>query len=172
VGGEIQIRPAQLADAGAIAAIYAPQVMHGTASFEVEEPSVEEMGRRGAEIAQANLPYFVAEMEGAVAGYAYASRFRARSAYRFTVEDSVYVAERFQRRGIARALLERLVEACSASDIREMIAVIGEPSVNSASVALHGSLGFEDAGLLRGVGFKHGRPLDVLLMQRSLVLPR
>ena len=165
---DIRIRPTECADAAAIAEIYAQQVVHGTATFEEVEPSVEEVQRRWEEIARLELPYFVAEIEGAIAGYAYASRFRARSSYRFTVEDSVYVAERFQRRGVARLLLERLIEACSDSGLREMIAVIGEPSVNIASVALHRSMGFEEAGLLRGVGFKFGRRLDVLMMQRSL----
>jgi len=164
----VQVRPAMPEDASAIAAIYAPHVIRGVASFEVEAPDAEEIVRRRAAIVELGLPYLVAEIGGEIAGYAYASRFRPRAAYRFTVENSVYVAEGFQRRGVARLLMQRLMETCAEAGVREMIAVIGDPSSSVASVELHRSLGFDEVGLLRGVGEKFGRALDVLLMQRSL----
>ena len=164
----VQVRPAMPEDASAIAAIYAPHVIRGVASFEVEAPDAEEIVRRRAAIVELGLPYLVAEIGGEIAGYAYASRFRPRAAYRFTVENSVYVAEGFQRRGVARLLMQRLMETCAEAGVREMIAVIGDPSTSAASVALHHSLRFEAVGVLRGVGEKFGRSLDVLLMQRSL----
>ena len=164
----VQVRPAMPEDASAIAAIYAPHVIRGVASFEVEAPDADEILRRRAAIVELGLPYLVAEIGGEIAGYAYASRFRPRAAYRFTVENSVYVAEGFQRRGVARLLMQRLMETCAEAGVREMIAVIGDPSSSVASVELHRSLGFDEVGLLRGVGEKFGRALDVLLMQRSL----
>ena len=168
MGSQVQVRAAMREDAAAIAAIYAPHVLHGVASFEVEAPDAEEILRRRAAIVELGLPYLVAEIGGEVAGYAYASRFRSRAAYRFTVENSVYVAERFQRRGVARVLMLRLMEICAEAGVREMIAVIGDPSTSRGSVEMHRSLGFEEVGMLHGVGEKFGRALDVLLMQRSL----
>ena len=164
----VQVRPAAPGDAFAIAAIYAPHVLDGTASFEVETPDAEEILRRRATILELGLPYLVAEIDGEIAGYAYASRFRPRAAYRFTVENSVYVAERFQRRGVARLLVQQLIELCTNAGMREMIAVIADPAVSLPSVTLHRSLGFHEAGVLRGVGEKFGRVLDILIMQRSL----
>ena len=137
----VQVRPAMPEDASAIAAIYAPHVIRGVASFEVEAPDAEEIVRRRAAIVELGLPYLVAEIGGEIAGYAYASRFRPRAAYRFTVENSVYVAEGFQRRGVARLLMQRLMETCAEAGVREMIAVIGDPSSSVASVELHRSLG-------------------------------
>lgn len=166
---EIIVRDAQPEDASAIAAIYAPQVLRGTASFEEVPPDAEEMLRRMKAVLELGLPYFVAEIGGEVAGYAYASRFRPRPAYRITVEDSVYVADRFHRRGVARLLMPRLIDVCSNAGYREMVAVISDPSINAASVALHRSFGFQDAGMLRGIGQKFGRIIDVLILQRSLV---
>jgi len=165
----IQVRASMPADASAIAAIYSPHVLYGIASFEVEMPNAEEVLRRREAILELGLPYLVAEIDGEVAGYTYASRFRPRSAYRFTVENSVYVAERFQRQGVARLLVQRLIELCSNAGMREMIAVIADPSISIASVALHRSLGFDEVGVLRAVGEKFGRPVDVLLLQRSLL---
>jgi L-amino acid N-acyltransferase YncA len=165
---DLQIRAAGPADASSIAAIYAPHVLHGTVSFEVEPPSAEEILCRRAAVLEAGLPYLVAEIGGAIAGYAYASRFRPRPAYRFTVENSVYVSEQYQRRGIARLLMQELIQQCMQSGIREMIAVIATPATSTASVALHRSLGFREAGVLLGVGEKFGEPLDVLMMQKSL----
>ncbi|MGB7264874.1 MAG: N-acetyltransferase family protein, partial [Terracidiphilus sp.] len=164
----VEVRTAMPEDAGAIAAIYAPHVRTGTASFEVEPPDAEEILRRRAAILELGHPYLVAEADGEIAGYAYASRFRPRAAYRSTVENSVYVAECFQRRGVATTLMKRLVELCAHAGTREMIAVIGDPSVNAASVGLHRSLGFEHIGVLSGVGEKFGRALDILIMQKSL----
>jgi phosphinothricin acetyltransferase len=152
----------------AIAAIYAPHVLNGVTSFEVEVPDAAEISRRRAGILELGLPYLVAEIDGEFAGYAYAGQFRPRAAYRFTVENSVYVAERFQRRGVARLLMQELIAQSASAGIRQMIAVIAEPSSSTASVGLHRSLGFDEVGVLRGVGEKFGRALDVLLMQRSL----
>lgn len=164
----IDLRASEPRDAASIAAIYAPYVRHGTASFEVEEPHAEEMLRRRAEILELGLPYLVAETDGEVAGYAYLSRFRPRAAYRFTVENSVYVAERFQRLGVGRLLMQQLLVWSGKAGMKVMVAVIGDPLNNRASVHLHRSLAFEEVGTLHGVGEKFGRILDVLLMQRSL----
>lgn len=168
----VHVRIAMPEDVTAIAAIYAPYVLHGVTSFEVDVPDAGEILRRRAAILELGLPYVVAEIGGEIAGYSYANRFRPRSAYRFTVENSVYVAERFQRRGVARLLMRELIEQCANAGMREMIAVIADPSISTASVALHRSLGFDEVGLLRGVGEKFGRALDVLIMQRSLTSAR
>ncbi len=164
----VRVRPATADDLPAIIAIYAPHVLGGLASFEVEVPDIAEMLRRRDEILQLGLPYLVAESDGQVAGFASAHHFRPRAAYRRTVENSVYVADRFQRSGMARHLMQHLIADCAQADMREMIAVIAAPSVSVASVALHRSLGFREFGLLHGVGENFGRSLDVLLMQRSL----
>jgi L-amino acid N-acyltransferase YncA len=164
----VQVRSAMPGDAFAIAAIYAPNVLYDTVSFEVEAPDAEEILRRRAAILELGLPYLVAEIDGDIAGYAYASRFRPRAAYRFTVENSVYVAERFRRLGVARLLMGRLIESCADAGMREMIAVIANSSMSTASGALHRSLGFDDVGVLRGVGDKFGKALDVLMMQKSI----
>jgi L-amino acid N-acyltransferase YncA len=164
----ILIRAATHADSAAIAAMYAPHALRGTASFETGAPDAGEIARRMSSTHELGLPYFVAEIAGEVAGYAYAGHFRPRAAYRFTVENSVYVAERFQRRGVARALMLRLIAECAPAGLREMVAVIGDPLSNTASVSLHRSLGFTEVGILRGVGEKFGVALDVLLLQRSL----
>jgi L-amino acid N-acyltransferase YncA len=164
----IQVRASTPVDIPAIAAIYAPHVLHGTASFEVEAPDTAEFLRRREAVLELGLPYLVAETDGEIAGYAYANRFRPRAAYRFTVENSVYVAPRFQRRGVARLLMQQLIELCANAGTREMVAVIGDPSSSTASVALHRSLSFHEVGVLRGVGEKFGRAIDVLMMQRSL----
>jgi L-amino acid N-acyltransferase YncA len=165
---EVCVRPARPEDAAAIAVIYAPQVLRGTASFEEIPPDSDEILRRMKHVLDLGLPYFVVEIGGEVAGYAYASRFRERAAYRITVEDSVYVSERFQRRGVARALMQRLIEICASSNYREMVAVVSDPEVNVASVELHRSLGFRDVGVLRGIGQKFGKTIDVLILQKSL----
>jgi len=162
------IRPASLADIPAIAAIYGASVLTGTASFELEPPDETEMARRMRTLTDGGFPYLAAEIDGVVAGYAYAGLYRARPAYRFTVEDSVYVAPQAHRRGVGRALLAALIAQCTAAGFRQMIAVIGDSVRQQPSVALHGALGFREAGRLEHVGFKHGRWLDSLLMQRSL----
>ncbi len=161
------VRDAVPEDFDAIARIYSHYVEHALATFEEIAPSADDMRARHAAIAAADLPYLVAEFDGQVAGYAYASAYRPRSAYRHTIEDSVYVAEGFGRCGIGFALLTTLIERCERGPWRQMIAVIGN-SGNAGSIALHARLGFEHVGVLRDVGFKHGRWVDTVLMQRAL----
>jgi L-amino acid N-acyltransferase YncA len=161
------IRPAAPADIESITRIYAQAVRHGTASFELDPPPADEMLRRYAALREGGFPYLVAESAGMIAGYAYAGPYRARPAYRWTVEDSVYVVQAFQRRGVGRALLERLIAESEALGFRQMIAVIGD-SAQTPSIALHQALGFRIAGTLASVGFKFGRWLDSVLMQRAL----
>ncbi|HEX6014853.1 MAG TPA: GNAT family N-acetyltransferase [Geminicoccaceae bacterium] len=162
-----RLRPASPGDLAAIAAIYELEVRHGTATFELEPPDAAELGRRLAKVRAAGLPWLVAELDGQVGGYAYAAPYRDRSAYRFTVEDSVYLAAWARGRGIGRRLLDAVIEAARVAGMRQMVAVIGD-SANLASVRLHRSCGFADVGMLRDVGFKFGRWLDTVLMQRSL----
>jgi L-amino acid N-acyltransferase YncA len=161
------IRPATPADIAAISRIYAHAVRHGTASFELEPPDEAEMARRQEALLTEGFPYLVAEAGGMVMGYAYASPYRARPAYRFTVEDSVYIAAEAQRRGIGRLLLDRLIVESEARGYRQMIAIIGD-SAQTASIALHGATGFRLIGTFEAVGFKFGRWLDTVLMQRPL----
>ena len=161
------IRPATTADIPAITRIYAHAVTHGTASFELEPPDEVEIALRMKAVLDGKFPYLVAEVDGAVAGYAYASLYRTRPAYRFTVENSVYVAPEAHRRGIGKALLKKLIEDCTALGFRQMIAVIGD-SNQAASIGVHKACGFEPAGNLKNIGFKFGRWLDTPLMQLSL----
>jgi len=161
------IRPATVADIPAITRIYAHAVAHGTASFELTAPDEAEMTKRMQHLRDGRFPYLAAEADGAVVGYAYAALYRTRPAYRFTVEDSVYVAPERQGRGIGRALLAGLIEASAARGFRQMIAVIGD-SAQVASIELHRAAGFRLIGTLEAVGFKHGRWLDTVLMQRPL----
>jgi L-amino acid N-acyltransferase YncA len=166
--GSPVIRDSEDADLPAIAAIYAHHVMHGFGSFEEVPPDVEELTKRRREILAKGLPYLVAtDAATAVLGYAYASPYRTRSAYRFTVEDSIYVAPQTGRRGIGRMLLEALIERCTKAGYRQMIAVIGD-SGNEGSIGLHQSLGFSRAALLPTIGFKRGRWVDCVMMQRAL----
>ena len=161
------VRPSIEADISAITAIYAHAVGHGTASFEVEPPDEAEMARRRQAVLAGGYPYLVAEIDGTLAGYAYAGAYRPRPAYRFTVEDSIYVAPDRQGSGVGRALLVALIEACEALGFRQMVAVIGD-SASRGSIRLHESLGFRPVGVLEAIGFKHGRWLDTVLMQRPL----
>jgi L-amino acid N-acyltransferase YncA len=163
----ITIRNLTSDDLPAVNQVYAHAVLHGTATFEETTPSLDEMGRRYDKVRTLGLPWLIAEADGAVAGYAYAAPFRERSAYRFTLEDSVYVDPAHHRRGTGRALLAELIARCETLGYRQMIAAIGD-SGNHASIALHGSLGFREVGVYRTVGMKFGRWLDVVLMQRSL----
>lgn len=163
------LREAREEDMTAVQAIYAHHVLHGTASFEEEPPSLAEMTRRRGVVIGRGLPYLVAELDGAVVGYSYAMPYHARSAYRFTIEDSIYIDHRLTRAGIGRALLSSLIDRCAAGPWRQMIAVIGG-SDNAASIALHASLGFCHAGTLRSAGFKFDRWIDSVLMQRGLGL--
>jgi L-amino acid N-acyltransferase YncA len=162
------IRPATPADIPTITRIYANAVEHGTASFELVPPDETEMVRRMSKLLANGFPYLVADVDGAVAGYAYAGPYRARPAYRLTVENSVYIAPHIHRRGLGRVLLAALIEAAAARGLRQMIAVIGDSTKQAASIRLHETAGFRHIGILRDVGFKHGRWLDSLLMQRTL----
>ncbi|TWD88803.1 phosphinothricin acetyltransferase [Variovorax beijingensis] len=150
-----------------VQAIYSRYVLHDLCSFEEEVPSVEEMQARRAGVLARGLPYLVAVKDGEVAGYAYASPYRSRSAYRYTVEDSIYVAEGMQGHGIGRALLQELIRRCTGSGFAQMVAVIGN-SANAGSQRVHLGLGFETVGVLRNVGFKFGQWVDTVLMQRAL----
>jgi len=163
----MKLRPATLADIPAITAIYAHAVRHGTASFELEPPTEPEMTRRMQAVLDGKFPYLAGDVDGKLAGYAYASLYRTRPAYRFTVENSVYVAPDMYRRGVGKALLERLIEECTARGYRQMIAVIGD-SDQAASIGVHKACGFEPAGNLKSIGWKFGKWLDTPLMQRSL----
>ena len=164
---KIIIRPALPGDIGAITRIYAGAVRNGTASFEVEPPDEAEMLRRQTALVNNRYPYFTAEIESVVAGYAYAGPYRARPAYKWSVEDSVYVAPNMHRKGIGALLLRALVAASAQRGYRQMIAVIGD-SAQIGSIALHERAGFRHIGTLRSVGFKHGKWLDTVLMQRAL----
>ncbi|HEX9491458.1 MAG TPA: GNAT family N-acetyltransferase [Stellaceae bacterium] len=162
------IREAADDDLAAIAGIYEHHVRTGLGSFEEEPPPLAEIARRRADILGRGLPYLVAAgAAGAILGYAYAAPYRARSAYRFSVEDSIYVAAGEAGRGVGRALLAALVTRCTEAGYRQMVAVIGD-SGNAGSVALHERLGFRRVGLLPAIGFKHGRWVDSVLMQREL----
>ena len=163
----VSLRAATAEDAPAIAAIYAPHVRGGTATFEIEPPDAAEMERRWRDITARGLPYRVAVSQGEVIGYAYAAPYRPRPAYRFTVEDSIYVRRDVCGRGIGRALLSELIAASERAGARQMIAVIGD-AANAASIRLHAALGFRHVGVLASVGNKFARWLDVVLMQRAL----
>jgi L-amino acid N-acyltransferase YncA len=162
------IRPVGEADFDAIQRIYAHHVLHGLASFEEAPPDKTELTRRWRAIVDIGLPYLcAADRGGILVGYAYAGPYRPRSAYRFTVEDSVYVAPGAGGQGIGRSLLRQLIDTCTGLGKRQMIAVIGD-SGNAASIALHRACGFELTGTFKGIGFKHGRWVDSVLMQRAL----
>jgi L-amino acid N-acyltransferase YncA len=165
--GPILVRDAHEADTASIHKIYAHYVLNGLATFEEVPPTAEDMCSRREIIQGAGLPYLVAEVDEHIVGYVCATVYRPRPAYRHTVEDSVYVAEEFQSKGIGRALLSALIERCEAGDWRQMIAVIGGND-NRGSIALHRSVGFQDAGTLKAVGFKLGQWVDTVLMQRAL----
>jgi phosphinothricin acetyltransferase len=165
--GEIVIRDVADADMPAIQAIYAHHVLTGLASFEVEPPDVAEMTRRRDVIRAAGYPYRVAAADGQVLGYAYASSFRPRPAYSHTVEDSVYVSKDTHRRGIGRRLLQDIVDICTRLGYRQMVAVIGD-SGNAPSIGVHAALGFRHAGVMKSAGFKFGRWVDTVMMQRPL----
>jgi len=161
------VRAATDADIHAITALYAAEVRDFVNTYEYDAPDAEEMLRRMHAIVAGGYPYLVAELDGRVAGYAYASSFRSRIGYRYTVENSVYVAAGCQGRGIGSALLERLIIECEARGFRQMVAVIGE-AANGASIRLHERHGFRHVGSFPGIGLKHGRWLDTVFMQRPL----
>lgn len=164
---DIQIRDAADADMAEVQHIYAHHVLKGLATFEEVPPTVDEMMRRRAAVAEAGLPYLVAIVDGRVAGYSYATSYRPRPAYRHTIEDSVYVSEALRGRRIGAALLDALIARCEAGPWRQMLAVIGNSS-NAGSIALHGRFGFQPVGTLQSVGFKLGQWVDTVLMQRAL----
>jgi L-amino acid N-acyltransferase YncA len=164
---DIRIRPAEPNDIAAITRIYADAVLYGTATFEIEPPDQTEMARRQDALLAKNYPYAVAEHAGVIAGYAYAAPYHVRPAYRWSVEDSIYIAPDYYHQGFGRLLLERLITEAEVRGFRQMIGVIGD-SANTASIALHVAAGFRLIGTLQSVGFKHGRWLDTVLMQRPL----
>lgn len=163
----IVVRDAIDGDTVAIHGIYEHHVRRGLASFEEVAPSVEEIDRRRRDVLGRGFPYIVAEESGSILGYAYVTLYRERSAYRYTVENSVYVRHDLVARGVGRALLAELITRCERLPVRQMIAVIGD-SGNAASIGLHAALGFEHIGTLPNVGFKFGRWVDSVLMQRAI----
>jgi L-amino acid N-acyltransferase YncA len=163
----VTVRALRESDLPAVQAIYAYHVLHGLASFEEEPPAVEEMRTRWQKVLDLGLPYLAAELDGAVVGYSYAGAYRPRAAYRFTVENSVYVRHGLAGRGVGKALLDELIARCEAGPWRQMLAMIGNRD-NAASIALHRRCGFRLVGVLESVGHKHGRWVDTVLMQRPL----
>ena len=164
---DVEIRPATAADLPAITEIYEHAVRYGTATFELIPPDLAEMTRRFKSLMDGGFPYLVAVLDGRVVGYAYAGPYRPRPAYRFTVENSVYLQPAIHRRGIGRQLLQRLIAECEARGYRQMIAVIGD-SANAGSIGVHAETGFQMIGTHPDVGFKFGRWLDTVMMQRAL----
>jgi len=164
----VTIRPATLADIPHVTRIYAPAVLTGSSSFELEPPDDREMARRMQTVLEGGYPYLAAEVGGRFAGYAYASVYRTRPAYRFSVEDSIYIDADMQRRGVGRTLLQALIGECTKRGFRQMLAVIGDSPNQPGSVGLHEACGFRVVGQLPGIGYKFGRWVDTLLMQREL----
>ena len=165
--GKATVRDATTGDIAAITAIYRPAVLTGTASFELEPPDEAEMLRRFEAITAGGYPYFVAELDGRIAGYAYANAYRTRPGYRFTIEDSIYITPEAQGKGVGRVLLKALIEAATAKGFRLMVAVIGD-SRTFGSIALHRSAGFRFCGTLHSIGYKFGRWLDSVYMELPL----
>jgi phosphinothricin acetyltransferase len=163
----VEVLDAEPHHMAAVQAIYSHYVLHDLCSFEEQVPTVEQMQARRADVLALALPYLVALKDGEVAGYAYATAYRARSAYRHTVEDSIYVAQGMHGHGIGKALLREVIRRCTEGGFTQMVAVVGN-SANTGSQRLHESLGFERVGVLRDVGFKFGRWVDTVLMQRAL----
>lgn len=166
-GTSTLLRPATEADLPAITAVYAWNVLNGTGTFELEAPDLAEMTRRHADVTGKGLPWLVAEADGQVLGYAYANHFRPRKAYRFCLEDSIYLSPAAQGKGLGKRLLAELIARCEALGARQMLAVIGD-SANAGSIGLHASLGFEHTGVLKSAGWKFDAWRDVVLMQRAL----
>lgn len=164
---EPAVRSCARDDLAQVREIYALEVREGTASFELEPPSLAEMTARFTAIEAAGLPYLVADLEGQIAGYAYAGPYRPRPAYRYTVEDSVYVARWARRQGVGRALLDAVIARATARELRQMVAIIGD-SAHAASIELHARAGFRLVGTLEHVGWKFDRWLDTVIMQRPL----
>jgi L-amino acid N-acyltransferase YncA len=161
------IRPSRDEDIPAITAIYAHHVLHGTGTFETEPPSAADMTARRADVLSKGLPYLVAEHDGVIAGFAYGNWFKPRPAYRFSVEDSIYLAPNLHRKGLGRALLAELILRCEAVGIRKMMAVIGD-SANAGSVGVHRALGFTQLGVIESCGWKFGAWRDIVIMQKTI----
>jgi phosphinothricin acetyltransferase len=161
------LRPAGASDAPAVARIYGHHVLHGAGTFEETPPTAAEIVGRMAAVGDLGLPYWVAEEAGQVVGFAYAAPFRTRAAYRYAVEDSVYISPDRMGQGLGKALLSEVIARCEALGLRQMVALIGD-SANAGSIGLHRSLSFREIGVFRAVGLKHGRWLDVVMMQRGL----
>jgi phosphinothricin acetyltransferase len=161
------LRPSTPADLPAITAIYGDATRHGTGTFELEPPDEAEMARRRDDVLAKGLPWLVAEVEGQILGYAYANHFRPRLAYRFCVEDSIYLHPEARGRGLGTLLLGELMARCEAAGARQMLAVIGD-SDNAGSIGVHRHHGFEHVGVMKSVGWKFERWLDVVIMQRAL----
>ena len=163
----ILIRPSQDADLPAITAIYAHHVLHGTGTFETTPPTEADMAVRRADVLGKGLPWLVAEVDGTVAGFAYGNWFKPRAAYRYSVEDSIYLDPQQQGKGLGRALMAELLAKLEAAGVRRVMAVIGD-SANAGSIGLHRALGFEPVGTVPSCGWKFNRWLDIVLMQRAL----
>ena len=161
------IRPSRDEDMAAITAIYRHHVLHGTGTFEIDPPTQADMRNRRADVLAKGLPYLVAEEDGQVLGFAYCNWFKPRPAYRFSAEDSIYVAPGLQGKGLGRALLAALCEQAEAAGVRKMLAVIGD-SANAGSIGVHAALGFTHTGTVRSCGWKFDRWLDVVLMEKPL----
>jgi L-amino acid N-acyltransferase YncA len=161
------IRPSTENDLAAITAIYAHHVLHGTGTFEIDPPSVTDMAGRRADVLSRGLPWLVAEKEGEVLGFAYANWFKPRPAYRFSAEDSIYVADSARGIGLGRRLLTELAAQAEAAGVRKLLAVIGD-SANAGSIGVHRALGFTDVGIMRSVGWKFGAWRDIVLMEKPL----
>ncbi|MEO8013361.1 GNAT family N-acetyltransferase [Polaromonas sp.] len=161
------LRPSRDEDIAAITAIYAHHVLHGTGTFETEPPSTGDMAARRADVLSKGLPYLVAEQDGKILGFAYGNWFKPRPAYRYSVEDSVYLAPGLDRKGLGRALLAELLAHCEAAGIRKVMAIIGD-SANAGSVGVHRALGFQQVGIVEACGWKFGAWRDIVIMQKTL----
>lgn len=161
------IRASRDDDLAAITAIYAHHVLHGTGTFEIDPPGIQDMAARRADVLARGLPYLVAEEDGRVAGFAYCNWFKPRPAYRYSAEDSIYVADHARGRGLGRLLLDALAEHAQAAGVRKLLAVIGD-SANAGSIAVHRAAGFTEVGVMRSVGWKFGAWRDIVLMEKPL----
>ncbi|MDB5743897.1 MAG: GCN5-related N-acetyltransferase [Polaromonas sp.] len=161
------IRPSRADDIAAVTAIYAHHVLHGTGTFETMPPQTDDMRARRADVLAKGLPYLVAEEEGNVVGFAYGNWFKPRPAYRFSVEDSIYLAPDAQRNGLGRALLAELLARCETAGIRKVMAIVGD-SANAGSVGVHRALGFQQVGIIEACGWKFGAWRDIVIMQKTL----
>ena len=161
------IRPSRDEDMPALTAIYAHHVLHGTGTFETEPPDIAEMSARRADVLLKRLPYLVAEENGEIAGFAYGNWFKSRPAYRYSVEDSIYLAAGLHRKGLGRALLAELVVRCEAVGIRKMMAIVGD-SANLASIGVHLALGYNEVARIESCGWKFGQWRDIVILQKNL----